>query len=316
MFRYRIDHPYRPVHWRWERARLIKELGVRLPGKTRDDKWTVTAANFRGLKDACQDEVAIFELYERYPEIAMAYELWDETSYNETGRAHPLRYEIEARILARESAESIAAKAQLSPETVRWYEKVFFNVVDRIDNKMYIFHQVIGDKIQRSLNDSDYATLWKLYAYVRGSAMLDFLITTFTDWTKTPGDKIEQSLADDYRQTMKRKTTLAARMMGVNSYTQDRLIELHTKIVEVEKAAGEGGAEGIQNNIAVMLSQLPLLVGQQVSAAGDKVLLNYNKKKTGLRASELITLSTGSTPEVTEFEDFEFPEPNDATEAN
>lgn len=320
MFKYRIDHPYRPVHWRWERARLLKEYGKSTPGRDKDDKWIRTAAAFRAAKDECKDELDVYRLYDRYPDLAFAYELWDEEAYSVQGRANPMRYEIEARLLAREPLEQIAKRAGTTVTALTWYEKLFFNVLDRLDNKMYILHIAIGDAIQRGMSDRDYAVLWKLYAYVRGSHMLDFLVTTFSDFRHADKDTLEQSLLEDHRSNMRRKAALASRMVGLNGHTQDRLIELHTKIVEVEKAAEGGGIGGetVNQNISVMLSHLPLLVGQQINSLPEgQTIAPYRQLPADLRASEMLSLTAGIPVDPSSLSEYKFPEkPNDGQEAN
>lgn len=317
MYKYRIDHPYRPVNWRWERARILKELGKSAPGRDKDDSWTKAAASFRKAKDACRNEVEIYQLMEQYPELSMAYELWDEERVNAEGRPNAMRYEIEARILARESYETISKKSGLSVSTLKWYERLFFNVQDRINNRMYIFHQAIGDAIQRGMTDRDYAILWKLYAYVRGPHMLDFLVTTFNDWARPIAGQVESSLLDDHRLTMRRKAALAARMVGINHHSSDRLIELHTKIVEIEKAVGDAAPDGVQHNIQVMLSHLPFLVGKQESTVARSQLANYHGITADLRANELMALSTGGqVVEPSSLNEYKFPEPINGQEAN
>lgn len=293
MFKDRKDHPYRPVHWRWNRARILNEYGKGAPGRYKDDKWIRIAAEFKAQKDDCKDAIDLYRLFDRYPAIAMAYELWDEENIQVSGKANPMRYELEARILARETFSTIADKSGLPIEVVGWYERLFFNVTDRLNNKMYIFHVVLGDGIQRGMTDKDYALLWKLYGYVRGSNMLDFLITTFSDWSRPTAAQVEDYLLDDHRSTMRRKAAMASRMLGVNNYSSERLIELHTKIVEIEKAASEGApSEGIQQNIQVMLNHLPLLVGQQGNNQADNKLANFRNAAGDLRADELISLTT------------------------
>src|SRR5438105_89477 len=121
IFKCRADHPYRLVNWRWERARILNEYGKTSPGQSTDDKWIKIAAKFRKSKDNCRDEIELYNLFDRYPEIAMAYELWDEEAVNSFGRANPMRHEIEARLLSQEPFESIAQKSNLPVNVIKWY---------------------------------------------------------------------------------------------------------------------------------------------------------------------------------------------------
>lgn len=321
MFKFKIDHPYRPTNWRWERARLLKEYGRAVPGQDKDDEYTRIASRFRVAKEKCKTEIDIFKLYEKYPKVASAYEIWDEETVAIQGRANPMRYEIEARILAREPLEAISKKSKINLDVLEWYEKLFFNVLDRIENHMYIMHIVIGDAAQRGMSDREYSVLWKLYAYIRGPHMLDFLISTFADWKFVDKGQAEKALVDDHRSTMKRKAALASRMISLNGHTQDRLIELHTRIVEIEKSTelnSSVGSEAVNANIQVMLSHLPLLVGQQVSSDSRADLLKpYAKLPGELRAHEMLNLTADIPVDIKQLEHFKYPEPNtDGKEIN
>jgi hypothetical protein len=289
----------------------LKEYGRATPGKDKDDQYTRNAAAFRSLKDNCKNEIEQYRLYEKYPDVAMAYELWDEDGVSLNGRANPMRYEIEARLLAREPIPHIAKKTGATEKVLEWYEKLFFNVLDRIDNISYITNIAIGDMIQRGMSDRDYAILWKLYGYFRGPHMIDFLMTTFTDRHHVDHDSIERALNEDHRTNMRRKAALASRMMGVNGHTQDRLIELQTKIIEIEKSAdSEGmGSETVNQNIHVMLSHLPLLVGQQLESLPNQPITPYRKLTADLRASEMLALTAGIPVDQASLSEYKFPEP-------
>jgi hypothetical protein len=221
-----------------------------------------------------------------------------------------MRYEIESRILAGETLATISKKSGVPVPALEFYEKTFFNVLDRLSNKMYILHIAVGDQLQRGMTDRDYSVLWKLYGYVRGPEMLDYLITTFSDWTKPSIGQAENMLLEDHRSNMKRKAALASRMTGINQHTADRLIELHTKITEVEKSSGDGSPDAIHQNIQVMLSHLPLMVGAKQDVIDGDPIKNYSRLTADLRANELLALSTGQpTVDPATLAEFKFPEP-------
>lgn len=305
-YQFREDHPYRPVNWRWERARILRDYGKQAPGQDLDDKWTRSAANFRTAKDSCKDELTLYTLFDKHRDLAMAYELWDENSTNTTGRSNPMRYEIEARILAKEPLEQIAQKSRVPIAALRWYEKLFFNVIDRLDNDMYIMHQVIGDAIQRGMTDRDYAILWKLYAYRRGSAMLDFLISTFADWSKPSPAQLDAALMDDFRLNTRRKAMLASRSMGVNQHTADRIVELHTKIIEIEKVASGGNPDSMGANIQIVMGNIATAVGTK-SVIDTEDMVKLYAHTADFRASETFLLDGKQLND--NILDCKFPEP-------
>ena len=91
------------------------------------------------------------------------------------GGPDPVRFEVDARILAKEPFDSIAKKCHLSVPAITAYEALFFNVLDRLEATSYIAHTVIGPKLHEGLTPSDIDVLWKFYGYHGGSLVLDRL---------------------------------------------------------------------------------------------------------------------------------------------
>jgi hypothetical protein len=91
-------------------------------------------------------------------------------------RIPELRWQVEARILARQSWDAIAAKIDLAPESLRLYEQLFYHVTDRLDAKGHVLHQVIGwhDGGARRLG-----AIWQYYAYRGGPDVLDTLLNGY-----------------------------------------------------------------------------------------------------------------------------------------
>ena len=273
---------------------------------------------FRKAKDECRSDYDVLRVFDKHSAIATAYDIWGEQS-SSSGHSKicPVRYEIEARLLANEDVCTVAESTQIDAEVIEAYEKLFFNVCDKLNSSTYILHVAIGDAVQRGMTDRDYHILWKLYAFVRGSKMLEFLMYTFTDMDKaTNAHQVDTMLAADYRSNMRRKAALSARMMGVNNFTQDRLIELQTKIVEIEKAAGDDSApDEIAQSIQTMFSKLPFLTGEGCLRSGDKRMVALSKTSGDLRADELLRLSMGETLDTNTIDDFKIPEKSNGSTA-
>jgi hypothetical protein len=77
------------------------------------------------------------DMYVINPELYLAHDL----AFSADSERH--RYELEARLLARQSNEEIAHELSGLAGMVEWYEQLFFNVRDRIDNRGYIVNKVI-----------------------------------------------------------------------------------------------------------------------------------------------------------------------------
>jgi len=61
------------------------------------------------------------------------------------------------------------------------YERIFFNVNEKLKNRDYIMTCVIGPSVHSGLSDRDFDLLWKLFGYLYGPVVLNaFVHTTST----------------------------------------------------------------------------------------------------------------------------------------
>lgn len=91
----------------------------------------------------------------------------------------PRRWEVEARLLAGQSAAEIRAKCGLPPAVVNWYERLFFNVRPRLGARMWITNIVIGPGIHRGFQDHEVGRLWAAFGYHGGHIVLDAFVGAF-----------------------------------------------------------------------------------------------------------------------------------------
>ena len=108
------------------------------------------------------------KLLRRLPDIEQALAIQDGLPQ--------VRFEIEARFLARQSAREIARRVGLRAETVVTFESLFFNVCDRINATTYIAIEVIDSEPLQNASALDYAALTKLVAYHAGPVALEAML--------------------------------------------------------------------------------------------------------------------------------------------
>lgn len=291
MIQYHPSYPMRPVDWRWERARIIRETQKKISRKSKEDDFTVLALRFQKKLFKCKNDYDRFDLIDKHPDIYFAYAI-----HNEDDKKITIRSEIEARILANETSEKIADRCGCSIETIDLYEKLFFNVREKLKNTTYILHQVMGPAIHKGMYERDHDLLWKLYGYFCGSAVLDALTTTFTNPVKpeTP-EQVDALFVDDTRAVMRRKAAIAARTVSVNDQTQLRILEIYAQFLEIEKEA-EGGASGeslIMNNIETMMLALPWATGSNAAGVNNRLIQHYDNQAAELRADETVAVGAG-----------------------
>lgn len=311
LIRYQKDHPLRPINWRWERARLLKELGKRTPGRGKDDHWVLAALRLQHSLDTAKDEIDRYAAFERAGPLGLAYDVWDGEELKKNDDRPQVyngsRVELEARLLATQSPLEIGHTLAMPKEAIEVYEAVFFNVIDRLDNVSYINNHAFGGKMHARLTEKDFSVILKAFAYYsRSPALVDALVTTFADARATKvGDDIHQFLASDARWTMTRKGSLAARMIGLNDISNAQIMELLVRMAEADSAAGGGPASGnpIMDGIKTMMERMPI----SLIKPPDKKIIEH--KSAELRADEELRVAAGEVVTIeNDSRNFKFPD--------
>lgn len=291
------DNPFRPADWRWQRAIGVREGTAPNPGRRRDGPqgyyWIRRAVNFKNALDACTDDAGRHRLAGRTPDIFWAHYAW----VNEN---KPLRWDLEAMLLARANDWEIGFALGVAPEVVRAYENLFFNVRDKLMHRRYIVHCVFGPAIHRGLSEREYDTLWKLYAFFYGPHVLESLVTKMVNpiWCSTP-DTVNSTLQDDAISSLKFKAAMAAKTVPVNSTTQIDLLNVFTKFVEVERTTDSiGKAQNqILDHIEAMLTTLPFSVAGRDPETSEQVpqspMSRFRKTSVELNYREVMQVAVG-----------------------
>jgi hypothetical protein len=163
----RRDCTRRPVDWRYQRVQLLFEQHKR-PSRRYDDEHVVTALHhFRALAACCHKRRAKAVL----PGISAAHEAFVEDRIR--------RWAMEAWLLAGAPIATVADKAEVSQDTVCWYNRLFFDVADRLDAPGFIVHEAIGGKIHYGLTPQDVGVVWKRLGYWLGGLVLDVAMADF-----------------------------------------------------------------------------------------------------------------------------------------
>jgi len=88
----------------------------------------------------------------------------------------PPRWELEARLLAGQSDEEIASRFGIEPGTVGKYERLFFEVRQRLTAPGWIIHEAIGPIERRRRPPFNLGAVWKLAAYAGGPIALEAIL--------------------------------------------------------------------------------------------------------------------------------------------
>jgi len=284
---FRENNPQRPVDWRWQLAGEL--LGVaynyRMRGKDADVKL---CRRFRKALDAVRHPGERLRLLTLYPDM---YEAWSLYAASDDVQ---LRWELEARILAGESFESIATKLAMPLEAVRLYESCFFHVTDRLQSPSYITQVVFGRSIHSGLHAREYDLLWKMYGYWGGPLVLDQLVFRFAKQQRPESvESVRGFWSDDLANTMRLNAAIAARVAPITEDTYEAIINTYLKMVAAEKNAGNTPNEGILTNIQSMLVNIPwhLVPAGRTRPLSDDAVDVADVDAAALRAGELEVVS-------------------------
>lgn len=309
-------NPFRPVDWRYQRAKWLVQQKKRTRGES-DDSFTKTARRYVSMKAKCKEDCDFIELEHTFPGL-----FWAEQIYS--NKVRETRWAIEARLLANEKLDNIADKVSTTPETVLWYERVFFNVLPHLRKLDYIACVAIGGSIHAGLHEREYDILWKLLGYAYGPIMLDSVIMPLTGSIHIDSaDQVEATWEDVYLNNLTKKAGISA-MTVPTAYNQCNIMQLYNDIKRIEKEAGGGSLafSSISSNVYATLSQLPFFSGDTKidgrPAMTSPALPFYDAQGAELRANELVNVALGNdTSELREVANMKIPEaihvPSNAT---
>lgn len=125
----------------------------------------------------------------------------------------------QACILAREDDHQIAARWGTLPDTFKWYEKIFFDVRDRLDNAAWIRQAVLSPRPSRPAGaggapaESPQDLMLKTGAYYGGRGVLDDMLAGVSSTPAAAGARgVEAWMSKSLKSVVKAKalTALAA----------------------------------------------------------------------------------------------------------
>lgn len=321
---------FRTPEWRWERVLQICDRENAGHCSKRDDTFVKKAKAFYvGWKRANKnsgEQVDLMKLFWDEPGLYYAFDMHNKRTTDPEGALY-----IQARLLARQSPEEIAKEMKTIPETITWYEALYFNIADAIDARDWITKQVLVPAIMRSnyvriapppSEDDDDAThraVWardsevaqpyldgtlKMLAYFGGPLMTDLLIHGMRSGMPLRSlDSLADWVDGHWTATIRRRSLQACITFEVTKYQVMQLFEIHARIMELEASdeAKNQKRSATESNISALLDELPWLVGQKgVDHYAGTVVGDYDTGAAELRDHELIRIQAGETIDVSE----------------
>lgn len=168
------DSPFRPPDWRWRHAQGVAASGRRI-SRNRDDPESIAAIRYLRMLPGCRTDCDRARLAAQWPAHHAAHQLAESDG--------PLVWEVQAvqaRLLADQTDEEIAARCGPSAEAVHWYEALFFHVRDRLRARDWVMAHAIGGDLWHGFAGQPLGALWRYAAYSAGPHALDVVIAVTT----------------------------------------------------------------------------------------------------------------------------------------
>lgn len=163
------------------------------------------------------------DLAEEYPDIYAAHAL--------ARNPASCRWVAEAGVLANADAQTIADYVGVTRETVDTYERLFFNVRNKLSARGYILNQIAMPAFSRGMDGRDFDFMYKIIAYCAGWGVF----TDFIEYKKLE-PAAETWLTESFESRVKKLGWLAAHRVEVTQYNS---IEIITKCLELKKLSAE-----------------------------------------------------------------------------
>jgi hypothetical protein len=280
---YRKTNPQRPVDWRWQLAKYLSDARRLVPTTYHDGSLRQAHGFIQELAE-CSDEESYLDLSNRFPDC---YEAWK--LYNEFG-PKDFRWEIEARLLARNPAKLIAEGLGLTERTVDLYESWFFNVRDRLSQGGYITHHVIGPAVHRGFTHRQYDSWWKIIGYYRGSPDVDNMIESYREVGF--GDDLTSAVRTTAKHATDWLALIAIKGMPIDAETRPLILDTWLKVQQIDQASRVAGGAGqgvISTNVMAFLEHVPWRKHLTAETATTADIQIHELRQSGicLRSSEM-----------------------------
>jgi hypothetical protein len=304
-----IHDPFRPPDFRWKRAAWLRTQG-KYTRHNRDDEHTILAKRYQALYEKAVTPLQLAYLAEKMPGIYYAHQVYRRDEQDD-------RWTVEARLLAGQTPQEVADRCGITAEVVFWFETLFFDVRHRLGHIDWIANRVLGPAAHRGIWEREYDLLLKLYGWLYGPQGVDSLVRMSTYSGARPTSPQEMAVAHraDYVDSMGRKAGIALRCTPLNPATQQWLMELYQKLLDLEQKRDDRKDAGslIVENINMALKTLPFRV-----ASAEQPPLRIQAGAVEMRGDQqmagIMGLPAAVEPELVGFT-FSEPETGDAPKA-
>jgi len=223
-------------------------------------------------------------------------------AYVQSARGPEIKtHELEAWILTGESNASIARRVGTISSFIDWYERLFFNVRDRLHLGTYITTAVLDRATNQGLAHLNYSVIAKFFAYHAGPVVLEALITGFDKALSAPGggQSLDEFFADYVVSDLYQRLGVSINAHQINAFSIDKLLDSFVKLREI--ARRDDDERGKLNQYAEITKVITETIGWAVGSDRKSALDNnpataYLGHAAEPRVHELVQVAQGNAP--------------------
>lgn len=258
MIELNMGSPFRPPDWRWKRTNALIAAGKSFFRKKEDEAILMCRDFIRDLDKGNEDPWRKELVYQRWKSIYEAYLIWTQDGKH--------RAELEARLLCNIRFSEVAKHCSIDKETAQFYEALFFNVTDRLDQISWVSHYVIGEKLYTGFANNDHKLIWKIFAYAGGHHVFQSIFEMFPgDFRPASKDEVDVFFDKQASSFMKRKALQNIMTLQTNDpYSKLQLSQIHLEFLKLEHEFNQGSsADVLTKSLEKAFSNLIIGVGKE-----------------------------------------------------
>lgn len=295
---YQKYNPFRAPSWRHQRVvSLFDQRPVGRPSRRGDDRYVRAYYRFYPRWRRAGTERQRQQLFASQPGLFFAVLF----------HTHPdveWRKILEARLLAGCSDEDIAKEYATLPAAIDWYEKLFFNVRDRLESHDWIVKTILGDPLGRvaagdgGVTDKQRHIFYHTFAYFGGPLALDIAMCGLRR-SPLPRDnrQLNTWLDDAIKTTMRQKGALTAQGFHINRWTVMPILEMTCRLMEMDKDE-QSKTNPYEEAVASFLARAGVIIGdKQTAAKRSELFVTFERTNIEPRADQQYALQSGQLPE-------------------
>jgi len=310
---YQID-PFQRPYWRHERVLALRQSVPPQRCRRWDDKWIQQYRSF--LIEWDKGGIARNRLLHLNPGLYYAHKI------QEMRAVEPdVALIVEARLLAGMSYSEIAENVKTTSSAIEWYEKLFFNVSDKLKHCDWIVKSILLPaydqyvtreeevkvgranhvktvmRVTREIARPHLDMTLKFFAYYGGPLVCDVMISGFRrhPHVRNP-EEISEYFNQQFAMHIQRRSVQAAMTFEVNKYNVIDLFAAHTKLLEIQKSTKDeaaGRAESLKN-VGAFFEEINYVSGRLADKSYEGTVIGkYDSSAAEVSSEEAIEAGLG-----------------------